>query len=98
MSAFSALADFDGDQDDIVEQRKQQREAEAEARRAQEAKAQAKFAQLKAKAGTTSWGDSDDDDMFKSPVVSRRPALASAHVLTSPHWERSASACRPGYP
>jgi len=73
MSAFSALADFDGDQDDIVEKRKQQREAEAEARRAQEAKAQAKFAQLKAKAGTTSWGDSDDEDMFKSPEVSSRP-------------------------
>lgn len=72
MSAFAALNGFDGDEEDIVEDIKQkaregaqQKEREAEASRLA-------FENFKAKAGTSTWGDDDDEDDL--PVRSRAPA------------------------
>ena len=72
MSAFGALADVEGDFEEIVEKKKAA-EAQKKAAEAQKAAAtKAKFEDLKAKAGMSTWADSDDDDMFKSPAVRRR--------------------------
>mmetsp|Transcript_70863 Transcript_70863/g.117733 ORF Transcript_70863/g.117733 Transcript_70863/m.117733 type:complete len:280 (-) Transcript_70863:23-862(-) len=60
MSAFAALAEFDGDTDVVEQQREKQREVKALQQREQ-AQAKIRFEELKNR-GVSNWADSDDDD------------------------------------
>ena len=67
MSAFSALAGFDGDEGDIV-QNQQRKAADDAAALEQEAEAaKLRFSELRAQ-GTSNWADDDDEEFFSSPV------------------------------
>jgi len=70
MSGFAALGDFEGDLDEIVEQRQKQKVEKETAKLKEQAASKLKFEELKAKAGRGAWGDSDDEgDMFASPQM-----------------------------
>ena len=79
MSAFAALAGFDGgDEKDIAAAHKEQLQKEEANREAEARAAQAAFADFRAKAGQSSWGDDEDEDEFLSlPVLPVRSAPAN---------------------
>ena len=92
MSGFAALGDFEGDLDEIVEQRQKQKVEKETAKLKEQAASKLKFEELKAKAGRGAWGDSDDEgDMFASPQVGARPPCPASAAGTT-HSSCQASA------
>lgn len=85
MSAFAALAEFDGDTDVVEQQREKQREVKALQQREQ-AQAKIRFEELKNR-GVSNWADSDDDDdaFFESA-----PRMIDGHAGGA-QWEEDAA-------
>ena len=73
MSAFAALAGFDGGDENEIKEAQRAKAREDQAVRQQEVEAaQRAFADFKAKAGQSNWADDDEEDEFLSLPVRNR--------------------------
>ena len=86
MSAFAALAGFDGGDDDIMKQHQKRQAEEREQRERDVAASQRAFADLKSKAGQSNWADDsdEDDDGFLDLPVRYRAGLGQPAPAASP--------------